>query len=128
MIFITGGASQGKRNFASDRLGAAVFADGRDLLLTEPVTADCFTDYQELIRRIMDMGGDPIEFTERLCRERPDIIVIMNETGCGIVPLDKTDRLWRENTGRCGCILAGAAELAVRMICGIPTVLKGELP
>ena len=50
----------------------------------------------------------------------------MNEIGCGIIPLEKSERKWREITGRAGCIIAERAETVYRVCCGIATVIKGE--
>ena len=52
----------------------------------------------------------------------------MDEIGCGIVPIEKTERMLRELTGQCGCIIAEHADCVIRMTCGVPAVLKGELP
>ena len=128
MIFITGGAAQGKRTFAREKLGINVFSDGAAAQYEELFGAVCITDYQLLVRRLMNEGTDPAAFTERLCAEGKLSAVIMNEVGCGIVPIEKDERLWRENCGRCGCILAEKADAVIRMVCGIPTVIKGELP
>ena len=43
------------------------------------------------------------------------------------MPLDAQERAWREAVGRMSCELASQAETVVRMVCGIPVVLKGEL-
>ena len=67
-------------------------------------------------------GTDPLEFTKNL--DMP--IVIMNEIGSGIIPLDKSEREWREISGRAGCIIADKAIEVVRVCCGIATVIKGE--
>ena len=45
-----------------------------------------------------------------------------------IVPVDATERANREKAGRLACLLAAHADCVVQMFCGIPTVLKGELP
>ncbi len=45
-----------------------------------------------------------------------------------MVPIDPAERAARENAGRLACLLAARAECVVQMFCGIPTVLKGELP
>ena len=37
-------------------------------------------------------------------------------------------RAGREAAGRLACLLAARADCVVQMFCGIPTVLKGELP
>ncbi len=54
--------------------------------------------------------------------------VISTETGGGVVPLDPAERAARERAGRLNCLLAERAAAVVRVLCGIPTVLKGALP
>ena len=46
----------------------------------------------------------------------------------GVVPMDPAERAGREAAGRLACLLAARADCVVQMFCGIPTVLKGELP
>ena len=48
--------------------------------------------------------------------------------GSGVIPIDYETRLGREAVGRLCVRLAQRAECVVRMVCGIPTVIKGELP
>ena len=55
-------------------------------------------------------------------------IVRSTEVGGGVVPIDPAERAARENAGRLACMLAARAACVVQMFCGIPTVLKGELP
>ena len=126
MILIVGGRSQGKRDFAAGalKIPGNEIADGRRILPENAYKYRCIADFQELIRKC----ADPVSFTENLCRTFPDCVIIMDEVGCGIVPMEKSDRVWRENVGRCGCIIASHASCVVRMVCGIPTVIKGELP
>lgn len=128
MKFITGGAYSGKRQFAADRFGiTARVADGKECTFNEVLTAKCVNNYHILVRRLIAENKDPVAFTENLCAENPDITVIMDEVGYGIVPVERTERLWREACGRCGCILAGKSDIVVRLICGIGTAIKGEL-
>lgn len=127
MVMITGGAHQGKRAFAEEALGIseAHITDGRKCPFDEAVNAACITNYHELVRRL---GDDCAAFTEELCQRNSSAVIIMDEIGCGIVPMEKSERVWRENVGRCGCIIAAKAETVVRMVCGIPTVIKGSMP
>ena len=46
----------------------------------------------------------------------------------GVVPIDPVQRAAREAAGRLACLLAERADCVVQMFCGLPTVLKGELP
>ncbi len=64
------------------------------------------------------------ELIERLAAKR---IVTCAEVGGGVVPLGHEERVWRESVGRLSCELAERATAVVRMVCGIPVVLKGSL-
>ncbi len=107
MIFITGGASQGKTTFAGN------FPD-RYII----------DDLHETIRNIIDDGKDPDGFVRELVLQNPDAVIIMDEVGSGIVPVNERDRVYREAVGRAGQYLAGAAEEVYRVICGIGVKLK----
>ncbi|MBP1561515.1 MAG: bifunctional adenosylcobinamide kinase/adenosylcobinamide-phosphate guanylyltransferase [Oscillospiraceae bacterium] len=126
MIMITGGAYQGKTEFVRSRFLCSI-TDGEACDLDSVFSAECIGNYHLLVKRLLARGDDPIAFTERLCRENPDLIVIMNEIGGGIVPIEKEDRIWREQVGRAGCIIADISDTVVRICCGIPTVIKGEM-
>lgn len=124
MIMITGGAFQGKADFAKSNFGCKI-SDGGSCDFKEAFFAECIRNYHLLIKRLLDEGRDAKEFTGRLCSENPGLIVIINEIGCGIVPLEKKERIWREEVGRAGCIIAENSETVIRICCGIPTVIKG---
>ena len=53
-------------------------------------------------------------------------ITICDEMGCGIVPLDKNDRDFRENLGRFRCRLTERAAIVLRVQCVIAAAQKGE--
>ena len=126
MIMITGGAYQGKTAFVTERLGIAPedIADGRICTPEEGFSACCISSFHELVKRL---GVECIPFTEELCRINERAVIIIDEIGCGIVPLEKSERVWRENVGRCGCIIAAESDTVVRVICGIAEFLKGEI-
>ncbi len=129
MIMITGGAFQGKRNFAKERFGLREndILNGENCDFEKVFSAKCVADYHLIVKRLIDKNSDPLEFTEKLCRTNPKIIVIINEIGCGIIPIEKSDRIWREQTGRAGCVIAENSSAAVRICCGIKAMIKGEL-
>ena len=54
----------------------------------------------------------------------PNTILICDELGNGIVPLEKMERIWREQTGRLMIELAGQAERVERILCGLGQRLK----
>ena len=157
MIMITGGAFAGKLEFARAHFGLNEdeIVDGTDCAPEDVFTAKCIVHYERLIRRLMETDGRdvrcgaggadeemeavgtdgaskcknlwPLTFTDRLLCENPDAIVIMDEIGSGIIPLEKSERLWREQTGRAGCRIAGYADTVIRLCCGIPEIIKGTL-
>lgn len=126
MIMITGGAYQGKKDFVKTCFDCEIL-NGDNCDFESVFTAKCVSNYHQLVKRLVENGDDVVSYTERLCRENSNLIVIINEIGCGIVPLEKSDRLWREQVGRAGSLIAKNSDTVVRLICGIPAVIKGEL-
>ena len=126
MILITGGAFQGKKAYAKKRfaLKEQDMVNGADCGETDLLQAKAVTDFQEYVRRVLKEGGDPSLLAEKLYTENPDILVITNELGSGVIPADPFDRQWREASGRAACDLAKYAAEVYRVVCGIGTVIK----
>ena len=77
------------------------------------------------IREIPQTAQDePVSYTHLDVYKRQDQIIVCNELGCGVVPMDAFERAWRERTGRLGCELAKQAEAVYRVTCGIGTRIK----
>lgn len=112
MILIIGSAASGKRGYAKS-LGYTE-ADMSPALDDRPV----LYDLQELVAR--DPGGAEALLPALLEKE----IVICNEVGSGVIPMDPKQRQSREMTGRLCILLARQAEKVVRLICGIPQIIK----
>lgn len=51
-------------------------------------------------------------------------IVVCDDVSSGIVPLNKQDRIYRDNVGKLCCILTEKAEIVERVYFGIPMVIK----
>ena len=56
--------------------------------------------------------------------EQPELVVVSDEVGSGVVPMSKEERLWREAVGRALCVVAEHAESVTRVMCGIGVRLK----
>ncbi len=68
----------------------------------------------------MQRGGEnPKESILDFITKYPDCILISDEIGNGIVPMDAFEREYREQTGRILIELAKEAEEVTRVICGI---------
>ena len=128
MILILGSANSGKRDAAKSLYGVNTFFDCSRETSESIFDSRAIANYHLLIRQILEQGGDPVEFTKRLISVNPDAIFIINEIGCGIVPLEKKERIWREACGKCTCLIASKSTTVVRVVCGIPQAIKGELP
>lgn len=128
MKMIVGGAFQGKIRFACNWLNMdrTDMTNGLNCDFEEAFSARVIKNFHRLILRLIAEGVDPVAFTEKLCEQNKDVVIIMDEIGCGIVPAEKADRIRREAVGRCGCIIAGKCDTVIHMVCGIPSYLKGE--
>lgn len=52
------------------------------------------------------------------------IVIISNEVGCGIVPIDKKQRTYRNQLGELLCKIAEKAESVERITCGIAEKIR----
>lgn len=66
------------------------------------------------------------EMLDELINKYPDMIVICDEVGSGIVPMDKFDREYRDKVGEISCYLAKKATSVHRVVCGLGMVIKSE--
>ncbi|MBR6399965.1 MAG: bifunctional adenosylcobinamide kinase/adenosylcobinamide-phosphate guanylyltransferase [Firmicutes bacterium] len=107
MILVIGGAFQGKTEFAKSRFCAD--------------EAEIFNAFHLKIRETMKNGGDISAVTESAKKFK---IVISDEVGSGIIPLDKFDRDWRETVGRELCKIAACADEVWRVSCGMGQKIK----
>ncbi len=130
MKLIIGGVSQGKRAYAAFtyQLSDQDWADGS--VCSEEDLKQCkgIFNFQEWIRRHTDETTpetEIIRFAEEFYESYPERIVVSNEVGYGIVPMEAKERAWREACGRACTVLASHAEEVVRVCCGIGTKLKG---
>lgn len=55
------------------------------------------------------------------------VIFVTNEVGMGIVPGDGVSRRYRDLVGRCNQTIAAGADAAALVVCGIATIIKGEI-
>lgn len=108
MIFITGGAFQGKCEYAEKNYG----------------NCNIVRNYHLIVKEQLKAGKDPIKEAEKFINENADCVVTSDEMGCGIVPINKFEREYREVNGRVNCLLAKKAQNVVRVVCGIGSIIK----
>ena len=125
MIFIIGGAYSGKTEYAvSMGIDRKKITDGKDMNTEKINGIVCIKNYHLLIKRLLEYGDDPMDFTKIILEKNKDIVIISDEIGNGIIPLEKNDRIWREETGRVCCYIAQTADRVIRLVCGMAQVIK----
>lgn len=77
-----------------------------------------------LIERLVRQEREPEEVLYQILQDKPDIILISDITGSGIVPVDVLERKIRERQGRVLCMLANRAERVERILCGLGQRIK----
>lgn len=96
-----------------------------ELARSENPGYEVFADFHETIRAaVLQNGQEPREFAQRFCEKHPDAVVVANEVGAGVVPMNREDRAFREAVGRALCVIAQKAESVTRCVCGIGVRIK----
>lgn len=125
MKLIIGGTFQGKTEYARNQYSVDQWADGRDCEWNAVFSARGIHHFHEYIRRMLKDGREVSGFADKLIKENPDVVIVTNELGYGVVPVEAFDRNYRETTGRICTVLAGASDEVTRVICGVGQVIKG---
>ena len=126
MDFIIGGCCQGKWEYAKRQYGLT----GNDIICAADIKNNelsgkcCLTDFHLYIRQLIESGQNIEEHISRLLQKNDIRVIISNEIGYGIVPVDAKERTYREAVGRASCMLAAKADKVVRVISGIGVVIK----
>ena len=68
---------------------------------------------------------EAIDFASKLIKKCPDIVIVTQEIGYGLVPVDAFERRYRELTGRICTVLAANSDQVDRVVCGIGVTIKG---
>lgn len=127
MNLVIGGAFQGKKAYAAETFSIAreEICDGAVCGREELFAAKMVVHFHEYVRRNLEDTVFLQELPARLKEENPEVVLVINELGYGVVPVDAFDRAYRESVGRLCCVLAKEAEQVHRVTLGIGTVIKG---
>ena len=108
MVLIIGGAYQGKTKYAMEKYGGKTIVN----------------QFHNIVKEWIKDGKNPIEETKAFITGNPDSVVIIDEIGSGIIPMEKSERIFRETVGRVGCMLAKNAKTVERITLGIAVKIK----
>ena len=109
MILIIGGYAQGKTQYAVESCGASP----ENIIYLNKRVKKCF-----------DEGQSTVAWLDEINENDSEYILIADEIGNGIVPLDPYERKLREITGRAQTEAAKRSREVIRVICGIGQRIK----
>ena len=124
MHLIIGGAYQGKLEFAAKTYG---FGQGQIFSCTETeidFSFPCIANIEEYVYGCILRGENALAYFRENRHLWEHSVLILRDISGGLVPVDKTDRAWREAVGRLCQYLSGEAETVSRIFCGLEQRLK----
>ena len=138
MELFIGGFAQGKTEYVK-----SLYPDRRVIDENDPVFSCCpdkkdmitaslggekliINHFHLIIRRMLENKFSPDDIRELIVNDTlsGDAVIISDEIGSGLVPMDRFEREYRELVGRCLTEIAKRSESVVRIICQIPMKLK----
>lgn len=135
MELILGGYAQGKLDFAKSCYPDAVIFDenscntlfaGQSGEIRDK-TVKIWNNFNISVKKMIESGKTDDEIRDMIQKSitfHKNFVVISDEIGCGIIPMDATERYFREFIGRIQCFLAEKADKVFRVVCGIPQRIK----
>lgn len=127
MRLIIGGSESGKLNRVYE-LGynkEEIFNfNGNEI----PKQINCKVLYKlnTLIDILMKNDIEPKSYINSLIEKSNIEVIVCDEVGCGVVPIERYERDYRENVGRICCNIAKISNIVERVYCGIATVIKSD--
>lgn len=126
MVFIFGGAYQGKLGYACERFGPSendIYHCSEDCT-GRPETRRVVYGLEKWLFALIKAGIDTDSAVQGFIDSFSGEAVICRDISCGIVPVDPDIRAWREACGRASAKLAEKSDEVVRLFCSIPTRIK----
>lgn len=132
MKLVIGGRAQGKLNYVLQHMTDenyqiydGVFPDEGELFnLTKKNEWLIVNNFHNWVNKELKENRNPEEELEAFLKKGVRFVIISDEIGNGIVPVDAFERDYRERTGRMLITLASQADEVVRVICGIGQKIK----
>ena len=121
---IIGGAFQGKTQYATKIYPGLELTDGFNCPLDEIENCVTVNKFHSFTRRWLLEGRTKEALLTMLENNRNLQLLISDEIGYGLVPIDDFEREYREFHGRVMTELAEKADCVERVVCGIPQRIK----
>lgn len=126
MRLVIGGYAQGKLDYVKKKydMQDSVILNGKMEMTHVSCKTLIVNHFHSWVRNSLEQGGCPEEEIEEFLEQNPGCILISDEVGNGIVPMEPFEREYRERLGRILIRLAKRAESVERVICGIGQRIK----
>lgn len=126
MILIVGGAWQGKTAYVNEHYNENYkIINGYHNIVKEQLLAkkNPMEEVKQFVETVKSSSEECLE-EQSFSESWENLVIISDETGCGVVPVDTFERAYREQSGRVNCYLASEADEVIRVICGIGKRIK----
>lgn len=124
MVFIIGGAYQGKLDYAISRFELGT----EDVFCCDGLEIDwskrCVDHLERFTWACVQQSVDPIAWFREHREQWENSILICQDIFCGVVPMGAENRIWRQITGRLCQYLSQEAQQVSRIFCGLEQRLK----
>lgn len=127
MILVIGGYAQGKLAYVQSVYGIRreeVWDADLPQWKEQTEATVVINHLHDWIKKELAVGNSPERKIAEFNELAPNCIIISDEVGNGIVPVEPFEREYRERTGRILVELAKRAEGVVRVVCGIGQRIK----
>lgn len=127
MILIIGGSCQNKKEYAMQKYAVQVdeIIDLKiDTCLDIQPNVKIIDNLQDSVKDALLKNEFSLTIFDHILIRSPDIILLCDEVGSGIVPIDAFDREYRDAVGALCCYLAKKACSVHRVVCGLGMVIK----
>lgn len=124
---IVGGSFQGKLNFVCEQLQ---YSKNQVVCSEEYIekgmqNRSVLYGFHRIMQCWLEDGKSPEDLVEILLKDENLQVIISDEVGRGVVPLEKDERYSREQIGRALCKIASSVDQVYRIQCGLATKIKG---
>ena len=124
MIFIIGGAYQGKLDYAKTAFTLSEYDIFTCYCSEIDFSKHCINRIEEFTLACTRAGMDAVAYFKEHKEDWKDSILICEDIFCGVVPMGAEMRAWRQTTGRLCQYLSREAEQVSRIFCGLEQRLK----
>ncbi|GAA0069360.1 hypothetical protein UT300003_08830 [Clostridium sardiniense] len=126
MILVFGGAYNGKLAYVKEKYNLCdkdiFYCNSGNINLEKKVICG----FHIFVRNMIIENKSPLEYIKNNMDKLKDKIIITDDIGLGIVPIEKVDRVWRDEHGKSIQYISSRSKKVIRIFLGIEKVLKDE--